>query len=169
LIIDYVEIDGQRTNIGAGSTSFPGYFDIDSMGLLLGKNGAGKTRLLLNIAEVLTRGAPYKDQGHWTGKLSWNKVTHWSLCSSGFVEDDAVHRMARVLKILRRFRLGDIRGLDVVIDAGCLRLRQSYGLSSRIFFRFAGVSPDDLPTVHDEFRPLRVVNKNPDLIVLVDH
>ncbi|WP_321891562.1 AAA family ATPase [Burkholderia cenocepacia] len=70
MIIDYVEIDGQRANIGAGSTNFPGYFDIDSMGLLLGRNGAGKTRLLLNVAEVLTRGAPYSGQGHWTGRTS---------------------------------------------------------------------------------------------------
>jgi hypothetical protein len=70
LIIDYVEIDGQRANIGAGLTNFPSYFDIDSMGLLLGRNGAGKTRLLLNVAEVLTRGAPYSGQGHWTGRTS---------------------------------------------------------------------------------------------------
>lgn len=70
LIIDYVEIDGQRANIGAALTNFPGYFNIDSMGLLLGRNGAGKTRLLLNVAEVLTKGAPYSGQGHWTGRTS---------------------------------------------------------------------------------------------------
>lgn len=70
LIIDYVEIDGQQANIGAGLTDFPDYFEIDSMGLLLGRNGAGKTRLLLNVAEVLTRGAPYSGQGYWTGRTS---------------------------------------------------------------------------------------------------
>lgn len=64
-MLDYVVIDGQRASIGENARLFPGYFEIDSMSLMLGKNGAGKTRLLQMLAEVLTVGAPLGDQGHW--------------------------------------------------------------------------------------------------------
>lgn len=69
LIVDYVEIDGQRANIGVGASKYPDYFEIDSISLLLGRNGAGKTRLLLNVAEVLTRGTRFGDQGNWAARF----------------------------------------------------------------------------------------------------
>ncbi|BFG77836.1 hypothetical protein PTKU46_58690 [Paraburkholderia terrae] len=68
MIVDFVTIDGVRANIGAGSASFPGYFDVDSMSVLLGKNGSGKTHLLQTVAEALTHGASVGDQGHWAGR-----------------------------------------------------------------------------------------------------
>lgn len=64
-MLDYVIIDGQRASIGENARAFPEYFEIDSMSLMLGKNGAGKTRLLQSVAEVLTVGSPLGDQGHW--------------------------------------------------------------------------------------------------------
>ncbi|WP_162517096.1 hypothetical protein [Aeromonas hydrophila] len=64
-MLNYVMIDGQRALIGEHSQNYPGYFGIDSMSLMLGKNGSGKTRLLQSLAEVLTHGAPLGDQGHW--------------------------------------------------------------------------------------------------------
>lgn len=64
-MLDYVVIDGRRASIGEHAHLFPGYFEIDSMSLMLGKNGSGKTRLLQALAEVLTAGSPLGDQGHW--------------------------------------------------------------------------------------------------------
>lgn len=64
-MLDYVVIDGQRASIGENAHLFPGYFEIDSISLMLGKNGSGKTRLLQALAEVLTVGSPLIDQGYW--------------------------------------------------------------------------------------------------------
>nr|WP_113867796.1 AAA family ATPase [Brenneria salicis]NMN92900.1 AAA ATPase-like protein [Brenneria salicis ATCC 15712 = DSM 30166]RBP60982.1 AAA ATPase-like protein [Brenneria salicis ATCC 15712 = DSM 30166]RLM29752.1 hypothetical protein BHG07_14440 [Brenneria salicis ATCC 15712 = DSM 30166] len=64
-MIDFLTFDGQTIHVGSGAKKFPKYFDIDSMSLLLGKNGSGKTHLLLTLAEILTAGAPAGDQGNW--------------------------------------------------------------------------------------------------------
>lgn len=64
-MIEYVQIDGQRAELA--NQKFPGYFSVDSMAVLIGENGSGKTRLLINVAEALTRGAEIGDQGHWRG------------------------------------------------------------------------------------------------------
>lgn len=66
-MIEYVQVDGQRANIAPGKEQFPEYFSVDSMGVLLGQNGSGKTRLMINVAEVLTSGTRIGDQGHWRG------------------------------------------------------------------------------------------------------
>ena len=73
-MIDFVVIDGQRASIGEHAGLFPGYFGIDSVSLMLGKNGSGKTRLLQSLAEVLTAGAPLSDQGNWQIHDSQGKV-----------------------------------------------------------------------------------------------
>lgn len=73
-MLDYVVIDGQRASIGEHAHFFPGYFGIDSMSLILGKNGSGKTRLLQTLAEVLTAGASLGDQGYWVSRDSHGQV-----------------------------------------------------------------------------------------------
>jgi hypothetical protein len=64
-VIEYVHIDGERAEIA--NQQFPGYFSIDSMAALIGENGSGKTRLLINVAEALTTGTQLSGQGHWQG------------------------------------------------------------------------------------------------------
>jgi hypothetical protein len=66
-VIKYVQIDGRRANIAVANDRFPEYFNIDSIAVLLGRNGTGKTQMLLDIAEVLTSGTGIGDQGHWSG------------------------------------------------------------------------------------------------------
>ncbi len=76
-VLDFVVIDGVRASIGEHAHLFPEYFGIDSMSLMLGKNGSGKTRLLQALAEVLTAGAPLGDQGHWVAHdLDGQKQSH---------------------------------------------------------------------------------------------
>lgn len=47
------------------SRQFPKLFDIDSLNLLIGINGSGKTKMLLQAAEVLTAGARLGDLGNY--------------------------------------------------------------------------------------------------------
>jgi hypothetical protein len=44
---------------------FSNLFSFDSLNLLIGKNGAGKTHLLIQAAEVLSQGALYGDRGNY--------------------------------------------------------------------------------------------------------
>jgi len=76
-MIDYLRFDNQTINVGSGAHKFPNYFDIDSMSLLVGKNGSGKTHLLLTLAEILTAGAPAGDQGHWQITDYFGRETSW--------------------------------------------------------------------------------------------
>ncbi|WP_448142710.1 hypothetical protein [Stenotrophomonas bentonitica] len=73
--IEYVVVDGvdgangtngARLSVGLGAREHPTYFSVDSMSLLLGRNGSGKTRLLLKAAEVLTQQAGVEQQGGWS-------------------------------------------------------------------------------------------------------
>ncbi|WP_168209659.1 AAA family ATPase [Chromobacterium paludis] len=73
-MLDFVVIDGQRASIGEHAHLFPGYFSTDSMSLMLGENGSGKTRLLQNLAEILTAGASLGDQGHWATRDQHGRV-----------------------------------------------------------------------------------------------
>jgi predicted ATPase len=60
-MLDYVLLDGRRIDIGTGRFRFVDYFDIDSMSVLIGKNGSGKTRTLIGLAEALTSGPMFND------------------------------------------------------------------------------------------------------------
>lgn len=66
-MIDFLHIDGERIEIGQGARAHPTFFGIDSINLLLGRNGSGKTRQLTMLAEILTSGTGVGDQGHWAG------------------------------------------------------------------------------------------------------
>ena len=70
-MIEYVCIDGMRAEIA--NRQFPDYFSVDSMAALIGENGSGKTRLLINVAEALTSGAQISSQGDWQG---WDRDGH---------------------------------------------------------------------------------------------
>jgi len=63
-MIEHVVVDGQQINIGgACHAPFRDFFNIDSMGVLIGENGSGKTRALIAIAEMLSSGALH--DGHY--------------------------------------------------------------------------------------------------------
>ncbi|WP_338680957.1 hypothetical protein OPV09_07060 [Janthinobacterium sp. TB1-E2] len=64
-MIEYVHIDGHRAKLA--NQKFPRYFSVDSIAVLIGANGSGKTRLLINVAEALTAGTQIGGQGHWRG------------------------------------------------------------------------------------------------------
>jgi energy-coupling factor transporter ATP-binding protein EcfA2 len=66
-MIDFLHIDGERIEIGQGARAHPTFFGIDSINLLLGRNGSGKTRQLTTLAEILTSGTGVGDQGYWAG------------------------------------------------------------------------------------------------------
>gem|GEM_PF-5891878 len=81
--IEYVDVDGvganapygARLSVGLGARELPTYFSVDSMSLLLGRNGSGKTRLLLKAAEVLTQQAGVEQQGGWSERGPNNEST----------------------------------------------------------------------------------------------
>lgn len=52
-----MEVDGRRVGVGEGESRFPGYFGFGTCSLVLGRNGAGKTHLLLSMADALTHGS----------------------------------------------------------------------------------------------------------------
>ena len=66
-MIEYIQCEGRKLNLASeASQKLKHLFSIDSVNVLIGANGSGKTRLLLRAAEFLTSGALLGDEGSYS-------------------------------------------------------------------------------------------------------
>lgn len=65
MLVEQVNIDGHSVRLWTSRPEFQGFFAIDSITLLLGSNGSGKTHLMLEMAELLTQGGDGIEGRSW--------------------------------------------------------------------------------------------------------
>lgn len=100
-MLEYFTYDKRRLNLATRETrAFAGLFSFDSLSLLIGANGSGKTQMLVHAAETLSKGALYGNRGIYSIARD-EGGSHISDCSSpptgyGFVYFTSVPYRRRI-------------------------------------------------------------------------